>query len=67
MKADIHPIYQNCDVTCACGASFATRSTRESFNVDICSACHPFYTGKSRVVDREGRVERFKAKYSKKN
>jgi large subunit ribosomal protein L31 len=66
MKEDIHPIYANATITCACGAAYETRSTRDSHAVDICSACHPFYTGKSRLVDREGRVERFKAKYTKK-
>jgi large subunit ribosomal protein L31 len=63
MKADIHPVYKNATVTCACGASYDTRSTRTSYAVDVCSACHPFFTGKARVLDKEGRVERFKSKY----
>ena len=63
MKPEIHPQYQAIEVKCACGASYATKSTRESFAVDICSACHPFFTGKSRIVDREGRVEKFRNKY----
>ncbi|HEY4220057.1 MAG TPA: 50S ribosomal protein L31 [Myxococcota bacterium] len=63
MKADIHPIYKNATITCACGANYETRSTRTSYAVDVCSACHPFFTGKARVLDKEGRVERFKSKY----
>jgi large subunit ribosomal protein L31 len=63
MKADIHPVYKNATISCACGASYETRSTRNSYAVDVCSACHPFFTGKSRVLDKEGRVERFKSKY----
>jgi large subunit ribosomal protein L31 len=65
MKADIHPEYQVATVNCACGASFQTHSTRGSFTVDICSECHPFYTGKQKVVDAAGRIERFKKKYGK--
>jgi len=66
MKPDIHPSYNPITVTCACGASYETASTRASFPIDICSACHPFFTGKSRIVDREGRVEKFKNKYKRK-
>lgn len=66
MKTDIHPIYRNATVTCACGAAYETRSTRSSHAVDICSACHPFFTGKSRILDKEGRVEKFKARYGSK-
>jgi large subunit ribosomal protein L31 len=66
MKPDIHPVNLDAHVTCACGAAFDTKSTRGSFAVDICSACHPFFTGKSRIVDTQGRVERFKNKYGKK-
>ena len=66
MKPEIHPSYNPIHVKCACGATYETKSTRDSFAVDICSACHPFFTGKSRIVDREGRVERFKNKYKRK-
>lgn len=66
MKPDIHPQYSPVTITCACGATYETKSTRGSYSVDICSACHPFFTGKARLVDTEGRVERFKAKYRKK-
>jgi len=63
MKQNIHPKY-NKDVvaTCACGASFATGSTREEIKVEICSACHPFFTGKQKLVDTAGRVDKFKAR-----
>ena len=63
MKSDIHPKYEQCDVTCACGNSFTTRSTRKDMHVDICSACHPFYTGKQKFVDTAGRVEKFQRKF----
>ena len=63
MKADIHPDYVNCKVTCACGNAFVTRSTRPILHVDICSACHPFYTGKQKFVDTAGRVEKFQKKF----
>lgn len=66
MKADIHPIYRNATINCACGASYDTRGTRGSYGVDICSACHPFFTGKSRILDKEGRVEKFRARYASK-
>jgi len=65
MKENIHPEYKEATVTCACGASFMTRSTRGSFSVDICSECHPFYTGRQKVVDSAGRIERFQKKYKK--
>lgn len=66
MKADIHPKYDIIKVICACGNSFETRSTlREELHVEICSACHPFYTGKQKIVDTEGRVGRFKQKYGR--
>lgn len=65
MKPDIHPEYQVITVTCACGASFQTRSTKSVDQVDICSECHPFYTGKQKLVDTAGRVERFRRKYAK--
>ncbi len=64
MKDKIHPNYGLCEVVCACGNSFLTRSTKDSIKVEICSNCHPFYTGKHKIVDTEGRVERFKKKYS---
>ena len=63
MKQDIHPKYQDCTVTCSCGESFRTRSTMAEMKVEVCSACHPFYTGKQKLVDTAGRVERFNKKY----
>lgn len=63
MKPDIHPVYKQTTITCACGAAYDTRSTRSSYAVDVCSACHPFFTGKSRVLDKEGRVEKFRSRY----
>jgi large subunit ribosomal protein L31 len=65
MKPEIHPKYVDATVTCACGSSFTTRSTKPAIRVDICSACHPFYTGRQNIVDTEGRVERFLSKYAK--
>jgi len=66
MKQDIHPNYKTANVTCAnCGNTFKTRSTRETIKVDICSNCHPFYTGKQVLVDTAGRVERFKKRFAK--
>jgi large subunit ribosomal protein L31 len=62
-KPDIHPTYQRAVVTCACGHSIETASTRGSFTVEICSNCHPFYTGKQKLVDSAGRIERFQKKY----
>lgn len=64
MKDGIHPEYEVVSVTCACGNSFQTRSTRKELTVDVCGACHPFYTGKQRLVDTQGRVERFRKKYA---
>jgi large subunit ribosomal protein L31 len=66
LKADIHPAYEEVKVVCACGESFTTKSTNKSIHVDICSACHPFFTGKQKIVDTEGRVEKFRKKYSNK-
>jgi len=66
VKADIHPNYQEVNVVCACGETFATRSTRKDIRLDICSKCHPFFTGKQKIMDTEGRVEKFKKKYAKK-
>jgi len=66
MKAGIHPKYQTVQVTCACGNTFETRSTSQEIRVEICSACHPFFTGKQKIMDTEGRVEKFLAKYGMK-
>ena len=63
MKDDIHPNYQECKVSCSCGETFTTRSTMSEIKVEVCSACHPFYTGKQKLVDTAGRVERFNKKY----
>jgi large subunit ribosomal protein L31 len=63
VKPKIHPRYQTCTVHCACGNTFTTRSTSARINVDICSACHPFFTGKQKFVDTAGRVERFSKKF----
>ncbi len=63
MKSGIHPKYGKATAVCACGNSFETRSTVDKIKVDICSACHPFFTGKQRFIDTAGRVERFKKKY----
>lgn len=65
MKSGIHPEYVTATVRCACGNTFQTRSTKPVINVEICSNCHPFYTGKQKFVDSEGRVERFQRKYTK--
>lgn len=65
MKESIHPKYTEAKVACACGTSFVTRSTKPSMNIDICSQCHPFFTGRQKIVDAEGRVEKFRKKYSK--
>jgi large subunit ribosomal protein L31 len=65
LKAGIHPDYNEAKVVCACGETFTTRSTKKSIHLDICSKCHPFYTGKQKIVDAEGRVEKFKKKYAK--
>ena len=67
MKAEIHPEYVEVNVSCACGNTFKTRSTKKSdIRLEICSNCHPFYTGKQKLVDTAGRVERFNRKYGKK-
>jgi large subunit ribosomal protein L31 len=66
MKEGIHPNYPAARVTCACGSSFVTRSTRGDFQVDVCSACHPFYTGTQKLIDTAGRVDRFRKRYEKK-
>jgi large subunit ribosomal protein L31 len=64
MKKDIHPQYDAATITCACGATFATRSTCGSHAVEICAECHPFYTGRQKLLDTAGRVERFRKKYA---
>ena len=64
VKKDIHPKYVECKVVCACGNAFVTQSTVPDIHVEICSACHPFYTGKQKFVDSEGRVDRFNKKYA---
>lgn len=66
MKAGIHPEYNTVNVVCQCGSTFETRSTKNNIRVEICSACHPFYTGKQKIVDTEGRVEKFLQKYKMK-
>ena len=63
MKAEIHPQYVECTIICACGEVVHTRSTRPQIRVEICSKCHPFYTGKQKLVDTAGRVEKFQKKY----
>ncbi|MEY4065509.1 MAG: hypothetical protein RIR26_1717 [Pseudomonadota bacterium] len=65
MKEAIHPKYAPCEVSCACGNVFQTRSVKSVLKVDICSNCHPFFTGKHKVVDTAGRIERFNRKYAK--
>ena len=66
MKANIHPAYADTQVTCTCGNTFTTKSTGgETMRVDVCSACHPFYTGKQKILDTGGRVARFEARYKK--
>ena len=62
MKANIHPNWQDCKVTCACGNTFMTRATTATMQVDICNKCHPFFTGEQRFVDKEGRLEKFQKK-----
>jgi large subunit ribosomal protein L31 len=64
MKKDIHPKYEETTVTCGCGNKFTTRSTKKNIAVEICSACHPFFTGKMKYVDTTGRVEKFQKKYN---
>ena len=64
MKPKIHPKYDECKVTCGCGETFTTRSTISEMRVDICSACHPFYTGRQKFVDTAGRIEKFNRKFA---
>ncbi|MEM7612150.1 MAG: 50S ribosomal protein L31 [Pseudomonadota bacterium] len=66
MKADIHPAYTEMTVNCSCGSSFTTRSTLgKDLTVEVCASCHPFYTGKQKILDSGGRVDRFKRRYGK--
>ena len=65
MKEKIHPSYQEATITCACGEVIHTRSTRQNLRVEICSRCHPFFTGKQKFIDTAGRVEKFMRKYKK--
>jgi len=65
VKSDIHPLYALTTVKCACGNTFETRSTRAEIHLDICNQCHPFFTGKQKLIDTAGRVERFRQKYAK--
>jgi large subunit ribosomal protein L31 len=64
MKAEIHPEYNTVAVSCACGNKFQTRSTKKAISVDVCAACHPFYTGKQRLMDTQGRIDRFRRRYA---
>ncbi len=66
MKAKIHPKYVDATFTCACGNSWQTRATKPQVRLDVCSKCHPFFTGEQRIVDTAGRVERFKRRYGMK-
>ena len=66
MKPEIHPQYQQVNVHCACGETFTTGSTRKELRVEICSKCHPFFTGKQKLVDSAGRIDRFQQRYAKK-
>ena len=67
MRKGIHPEYHEVEVSCACGNTFKTRSTKADLKVEICSACHPFFTGKQKLIDSAGRVERFQKRYQKQN
>lgn len=66
MKDGIHPKYMECNVTCGCGSTFQTRATVKELRIEICSVCHPFYSGKQKLVDAAGRVDKFRKKYAKK-
>ena len=63
MKTEIHPEYVDATITCGCGASWETRATKPEIRIEICSTCHPFFTGEQRIVDTAGRVERFRRRY----
>jgi large subunit ribosomal protein L31 len=67
MKSDIHPKYVESTITCSCGNTWKTRSTKESVHLDVCSNCHPYFTGEQRIVDTAGRVERFLKRYGMQN
>ncbi|MBN2432700.1 MAG: 50S ribosomal protein L31 [Acidobacteria bacterium] len=67
MKKDIHPKYEKATVTCACGNTFETRSTKKDIKLEICSNCHPFFTGKQKLVDTAGMVEKFERRYRRQN
>ena len=64
MIENLHPRYHKCEVHCSCGAIFETRSTRELLKIEICSQCHPFFTGKQKIIDSAGRVEKFNRRYA---
>lgn len=66
MKEKIHPDYKATTITCACGETIATRSTKQNLKVEICSKCHPFFTGKQKLLDTAGRIEKFRTRYEKK-
>jgi large subunit ribosomal protein L31 len=63
MQADIHPEFKKITISCACGAKFVTMSTKDDYQIDVCSACHPFYTGAQKFIDSAGRVEKFQSKF----
>ena len=65
MKDTIHPKYMDATIRCSCGSDFQTRSTKPAMHLDVCSVCHPFYTGESRIIDTAGRVERFNRRYAR--
>jgi large subunit ribosomal protein L31 len=65
VREGIHPKYEQVEVRCACGNTFTTRSTKPELHLEICSACHPFFTGKQKLIDTAGRIEKFKKKYAK--
>ena len=65
MKAEIHPDYKDTTISCACGSTFTAGSTKDNIRVEICSQCHPFFTGKQKLIDTAGRIERFRKKYAK--
>lgn len=67
MRPGIHPEYKEVEIACACGAVVKTRSTQDAYRVEICSNCHPFFTGKQKLIDSAGRVERFQKRYGKKS
>ena len=67
MKVDIHPQYTEAKVVCSCGNTFTTKSTKADLHVELCNECHPFYTGKQKLVDTGGRVERFERRYGQRN